>query len=237
MKRLAVVAASVALLTLTPAAASGLRADPVQRVRAGAAKNWAGYVAHGGPFTSASTTWTEPSIRCASGERSALASFAGIDGAGSTTVEQIGTLANCRNGRVSHIGFFEMFPRSASSISKPVRAGDSLTASVSVSGPKTFTLTLVNRTAGWTFSTQQRSRRAQLASAEAITEAPSLRGSGIVPLANFGTINYGGTTANGQPIGNFGPEAVTMVTSGGTVKAAPTGLSGGTSFSVVWHHA
>ena len=78
MKRLAVVAASVALLTSTPAAASGLRADPVQRVRAGAAKNWAGYVAHGGPFTSASTTWTEPSIRCASGERSALASFAGI---------------------------------------------------------------------------------------------------------------------------------------------------------------
>ena len=235
MKRLAVLAAAVAMVTLTPAAANGLRADPVQRVRAGLARNWAGYVAHGGPFTSASTSWTEPSIRCGS-ERSALASFAGIDGAGSSTVEQIGTLADCRNGRVTHIGFYEMFPRSASGISKPVRAGDSLTASVVVTAPKTFKLTLVNRTAGWTFTTQQRSRKAQLASAEAIAEAPSLRSAGIVPLANFGQINYNGTTANGQPLSNFNPEAVTMVTSGGTVKAQPTGISGG-SFSVIWRHA
>src|SRR3954449_11444071 len=130
MKRLAVLTAAVALVTLTPAAASGTQAVPVQRVRAGAAKNWAGYIAHGGPFTSASTSWTEPSIRCGSSERSALASFAGIDGAGSSTVEQIGTLANCRNGRVTHQGFYEMFPRSAFGINKKVCAGDSLTASV-----------------------------------------------------------------------------------------------------------
>jgi hypothetical protein len=129
-----------------------------------------------------------------------------------------------------------MFPRSAFSVGKPVRAGDSLTASVVVSATRTFTLTLVNHTAGWTFSTQQRSRKAQLASAEAIAEAPALRGSGIVPLANFGQINYSGTTANGQAISNFNPEAVTMVTNSGGIKAAPTALSGG-SFSVVWHHA
>jgi hypothetical protein len=236
MKRLAVLAAAAAMVTLTPATASGLRADPVQRVRAGVAKNWAGYIAHGGPFTSASTSWREPSIKCASRENSALASFAGIDGAGSSTVEQIGTLATCKNGTVKHLAFFEMFPRSAFSINHPVRAGDSLTASVVLTAPKTFKLTLANSTAGWTFTTQQRSRKAQLASAEAITEAPSMRGSGIVPLANFGQINYSGTTANGQAISNFSPEAVTMVTSNGTVKAAPSGLSGG-SFSVVWHHA
>jgi hypothetical protein len=237
MKRLAVlVAAAATLVTLTPAAASSVEAVPIQRVRAGTAKNWAGYIAHGGPFTSASTSWTEPSIRCAANEKSALASFAGIDGAGSSTVEQIGTLANCRNGRVTHQGFYEMFPRSAFAISKKVRAGDSLTATVVASAPSTFTLTLVNRTAGWTFSTKARSAKAKLASAEAITEAPSLRGSGIVPLANFGQINYSGTTANGQAISAFNPEAVTMVTNSGAIKAAPTGLSGG-SFSVVWHHA
>jgi hypothetical protein len=165
-----------------------------------------------------------------------VASFAGIDGSGSSTVEQIGTIATCKNGSVTHFAFYEMFPRSAFGINRPVRAGDSLTASVAASSSKQFTLSLVNHTAGWSFSTQQRARRAQLASAEAITEAPSMRSSGIVPLANFGTINYGGTTANGQPISNASPEAVTMVTSGGTVKAAPSGLSGG-SFSVVWHHA
>jgi hypothetical protein len=56
MKRLAVLVASAALVTLTPAAASAGRAAPIQRMRLGLAKNWAGYVAHGGPFTSASTT-------------------------------------------------------------------------------------------------------------------------------------------------------------------------------------
>jgi hypothetical protein len=237
MKRLAVLVASVTLVTLTPAAANGLRADPAQRVRFGLAKNWAGYVAHGGPFTSASTTWTEPSISCASSESSAYASFAAIDGAGSPTVEQIGTFARCNRGAVSHSAFYEMFPRASFAIGKPVSAGDSLTATVVASASKTFTLSLVNHTANWSFSTQQRARRAKLASAEAITEAPSIRGSGIVALANFGTVNYGGTTANGQPIGNFAPEAVTMVTSSGGVKAAPSALSGGTAFSVFWHHA
>src|SRR3954469_4822371 len=138
MKRLAVLMAAATSLTLTPAVVSSAQAGPVQRVRAGVAKNWAGYIAHGGPFTSASTTWTEPSIRCGAKEKSALASFAGIDGAGSSTVEQIGTLANCARGRVTHQGFYEMFPKSAFGISKPVRAGDSLTASVVVTAPKTF---------------------------------------------------------------------------------------------------
>jgi len=236
MKRLAVLVASAAVLTLTPAMASGAQAGPVHRLRAGLATNWAGYVAHGGPFSSASTTYAEPSISCGANENSAVASFAGIDGANSPTVEQIGTFATCKNGSIAHQAFFEMFPKAAVGIGKRVRAGDSLTATVLATSTKTFTLSLVNHTEGWTFSTQQRSRKAQRSSAEAITEAPSLRGSGVVNLANFGQINYSGTTANGQPISNFGPEEVTMVTNGGTVKAQPTALSGG-SFSVVWHHA
>jgi hypothetical protein len=137
---------------------------------------------------------------------------------------------------VRHKGFYEMYPQSAVRISKPVRAGDSLTASVVVSAPNTFTLTLVNNTVGWTFTTRQQSSQAQLASAEAIAEAPTVRGGGVMNLSNFGQINYSGTTANGQLISAFGPEAITMVTNSGAVKAQPTGLSGG-SFSVVWHHS
>jgi hypothetical protein len=235
MKRLAALVASAAAVTLIPAAANTAQAGPMRRVRAGASANWAGYVAHGGPFTSASTSWNEPSISCGSTENSAEASFAGIDGSGSSTVEQIGTFALCRRGSVTHTAFYEMFPRAAAGIGKPVRAGDSMTASVVTSAStKVFTLTLSNRTAGWTFTTQQRNKRAQLVSAEAITEAPTIRSRGVQTLANFGTENYFGTTANGQPISNFSPEAVSMVGSAG-VKAAPTALSGG-SFSVVWHH-
>ena len=237
MKRLAVSLAPVVVLALGAGPTTGVRAAPINRVRAGVARNWAGYVAFGGPYTSASTTWSEPSVRCAAQENSSAAIFAGIDGAGSTTVEQIGTFANCRNGRVTHHPFYEMYPTPASPISKPVRAGDSLTANVVASAPQTFTLTLVDHTANWTFSTQQRSTSAQLASAEAIVEAPTLRGSGIQPLANFRRVQFGGTTANGQPIGSLGAQAFTMETSSGVVRAAPSSLAGGTSFSVVWRHA
>jgi len=235
MKRLAVLVASAALVTLTPATASAVRAAPLHRLRAGLAVNWAGYAALGGPFTSVSTTWTEPSISCPSSGRSALASFAGLDGDGSNTVEQIGSFATCGRGVARHKGFFEMYPQSAVKIAKPLHAGDSLTASVVASGSN-FTLTLVNHTAGWTFTTHQQSSGARLASAEAITEAPQGGGGRVLPLASFGQINYSGSTANGQALGNLHPDAVTMVTNNGTVKAAPGGISGG-SFSVFWHHS
>lgn len=235
MKRLAVLVASAALILFTPAAASSVRAAPIRRVRLGLAKNWAGYAAHG-TFNSVSTTWREPSISCGPNEHSAVASFAGLDGAGSSTVEQIGTLDTCGSGTVRHKGFYEMFPKAAFRIAKPIKAGDSLTASVVYAGSNTFTLTLRNNTAGWTFTTNQQSSGAQRASAEAITEAPSTSGGRILNLANFGQINYSGTTANGQALATFGPEAITMVTNNNTVKASPSGISGG-SFSVVWHHA
>ena len=235
MKRFAVLVAAAAMVTMTPAAASGLRGAPNHRVRAGLAINWAGYVAHGGPFTSASTTWTEPSVSCGANEHSAVASFAAIDGAPSPTVEQIGTLSRCNRGKVRHKVFWEMYPQAAHIVSKPVVAGDSLTATVVVSA-STFTLTLVNHTRAWKYSTQATNSNAQLASAEAIVEAPTASGGRVIPLSNFGQVNFSGTTANGQAIANYNPEAVTMVTPGGTTKATPSGLSGG-SFSVVWHHA
>jgi hypothetical protein len=235
MKRFAVLVAAAAMVTTTPAAANGLRAAPNHRVRAGLAINWAGYVAHGGPFTNASTTWTEPSISCGASEHSAVAFFAAIDGAPSPTVEQIGTLTRCNKGPVRHKVFWEMYPKAANIVSKRVRAGDSLTATV-VASSSTFTLTLVNHTQGWTYSTQATNSNAQLASAEAIVEAPTASGGRVIPLSNFGQVNFSGTTANGQAIANYNPEAVTMVTPGGTTKATPSGLSGG-SFSVVWHHA
>ena len=241
MKRLAVLVASAAMITLTPVPASGVlaaparRAGPARRVRLGTTQNWAGYSAHGGPFTSASTTYTEPSITCLPTERSGVASFVGIDGDGSPTVEQIGTLDRCRNGKVSHQAVFEMFPRALQLINKPVRAGDSLTATVVANSPTKFTLTLVNHRRGWTFTTTQSTSNAQRSSAEAITEAPTIRGSGILPLSNFGTMNYSGTTANGQPLANFSPEALTMV-NGDSTKATVSAISGG-SFSVFWRHA
>jgi hypothetical protein len=50
----------------------------------------------------------------------------------------------------------------------------------------------------------QTSKKARLASAEAIAEAPSGSG-GVLPLTNFGTVSFSAVTVNGQPIGAFTP--------------------------------
>ena len=49
-------------------------------------------------------------------------------------------------------------------------------------------------------------------------------------------IGFSSTAVNGQPIGNFNPDKIDMV-SGSTVKALTSSLSGGTSFSVAWKHS
>jgi len=62
----------------------------------------------------------------------------------------------------------------------------------------------------------------------------------VLPLTNFGTVNFSGSSANGSAIDNsaWSFDPLTMVTNGGTVKAAPSGLnSTGTGFSVAWRHS
>jgi hypothetical protein len=61
-----------------------------------------------------------------------------------------------------------------------------------------------------------------------------------LPLTNFGTVNFSGASANGSAIDNsaWSFDPLTMVTGGGTVKAAPSDLDPtGSGFSVAWHHS
>ena len=74
-----------------------------------------------------------------------------------------------------------------------------------------------------------------LASAEVIAEAPSSR-SGVLPLANFGTVNFANATANGVSLASLNPDPISMV-SGSTVKAQPGNISSSGSFSVTWKHS
>lgn len=84
--------------------------------------------------------------------------------------------------------------------------------------------------------------------AEWIAEAPSSGGE-ILPLANFGTVDYGAdftgvhptcyATVSGTtgPIATFGAavQDITMVSASKAVEAQPSGLStNGTSFAVTW---
>jgi hypothetical protein len=128
-----------------------------------------------------------------------------------------------------------MYPAYPVDLQHPVQAGDALSASVTTDGTGSFTLTIADTTQGWTSKTQQSSSQASLLSAEVIAEAPS-SSSGVLPLANFGTVDFSASMANQAALGSSSPEELVMQT-GSTVKAQPSTLSGGESFSVSWRHS
>jgi Peptidase A4 family len=206
---------------------------PNHRITRSTSTNWAGYSATGSTYHSVSATWKQPSASCTASD--AYASFwVGLDGDGSNTVEQIGTDADCSGGSPVYYAWYEMYPKFPVDLSLTIKPGDSLTAGVTTDGNGNFTLTIRDATTGKSFTTTQKLRHAKLASAEVIAEAPS--SGGVLPLANFGTVGFSAATVNGQPIGTFHPDRITMV-SGSTTKASTSALSGGTAFSVTWKHA
>ncbi len=200
--------------------------------------NWSGYATTGTRYTDVKGTWVEPTANCSNGQTAYSSFWVGIDGDTTNTVEQLGTDADCNGSTPVYYGWWEMYPKGSvnlSTSSYPVSPGDTLTAEVSTNGSGSFTLTM-HSSRGWTFTTSQNSRKARLGSAEWIAEAPS--SGGILPLADFGTVNFSSCTANGVSISsNPNPDAITMAANGVT-KAVPSSLSsGGTSFSVTWKHS
>lgn len=196
--------------------------------------NWSGYAAVNGHYTSVSANWTQPSVKCT---RTAYAAFwVGLDGDGSNSVEQTGADSDCQGRSPTYYAWYEMYPNLPVDLSNPVSPGDSMSASVTAGSNGSFKLVISDQTRGWSFQTTQTLQGAQLASAEAIAEAPSNQ-FGVLPLADFGTVNFSNTVVNGQSIGSFGPQEIVMATRTGTVKAQPSSLSGGTAFSVTWKHS
>ena len=201
---------------------------------AATSENWSGYAAAGTPgtFTSVSSSWTEPAVICSA--QQAFSSFwVGLDGNGTQSVEQTGTEADCNNGAASYQGWFEMFPNAPVFYSNPVAPGDTMSASVVANGGGAFTLTLSDQTQGWTQTTDQTSRTAQLGSAEIIAEAPSDTNS-VLPLSNFGTVNFAGAMISNAALAGVGLTELTMVSAAGATEAAPSAITNGGDFSVTW---
>jgi hypothetical protein len=228
----AIVAAVPALAAAQPA--RGPMNDPNHKLTNSTSTNWSGYSATGGPFTSVSASWTQPTAVCSFG--SSWSSFwVGLDGDGSNTVEQTGTEADCSSANVpSYSAWYEMYPKYPVTLSGTVRPGDALTASVSTDGVGRFTLTISDSTQRWSYQTTQRSNKAALASAEVIAEAPSSR-SGVLPLTNFGSVTFSNSTANGVSLASFNPDRIDMA-SGSTTKASTGSISSSGSFTVTWKH-
>lgn len=199
--------------------------------------NWSGYADTTGTFSSVSASWTEPTATCSRGDQ--YASFwVGIDGYNSGTVEQLGTDSDCVGRTPNYYAWWEMYPAGSNQFSNTVRPGDHISASVTFVSGQTFTLHIADSTQGWSHTMNENlGATPARSSAEAIVEAPCCTGSGgILPLANFGTINITGAVSNGEAIGTaaLGPVEITMVDNSGLDKDTCSGLTSQENFSCTW---
>jgi hypothetical protein len=196
--------------------------------------NWSGYAATGsdGEFTSVSSSWTEPTATCDDSGTEYAAFWVGLDGYNSDSVEQTGTDSDCDGGSPDYYGWYEMYPAAPVYYDNPVSPGDSMSASVSVSGDA-YTIVLTDNTQGWTQTQNISESGLSDSSAEVITEAPS-DSSGPLPLADFGTVNYSGSTANGESISDYSPTQIDMVGSSGDTLDTTSSIDGSGDFSNTW---
>jgi len=216
--------------------------------------NWSGYAVTGssGTFSSVSASWTEPTATCSSssggghhgrggggGSADEYAAFwVGLDGYSNSTVEQTGTDSDCDGTTPNYYGWYEMYPAGPVYFTNTMKAGDSISASVTFSGTETYTLVLTDSTQDWTQTITENKTGLARASAEAITEAPSSN-SGVLPLADFGTVNFTvASDAEGSAAaGSMGTQSaieITMVDNSGADKDSTSSISSTGSFSNTW---
>jgi Peptidase A4 family len=228
-------------------------AKPHKSIEHGTSTNWSGYAAitslshpQVGSVSSVTGTWTVPTIT-ASVNNTYSSSWVGIDGYASDTVEQIGTESDWSvgHGQVNY-AWFELFPGASFLITGfPVHAGDLITGQVTYQGSSTYELILTNHTEHiYTIipASKSKIKNAQRSSAEWIVEAPSIS-SGILPLANFGTIAFSNCTATINGVtgainnSHWHNDAITMVTINGAIRSLPSSLTnGGENFTMTWEH-
>jgi len=219
--------------------------------------NWCGYVAAPSlinpvlhKVTEVEGAWIVPNV-VAVGENTSCSVWVGIDGAGSRTVEQLGTEHDWSNGQEVHYAWYEMFPAGSNQIvGFPVEVGDSISASVTYdpltsfmpASQNLFILEIMNHTKK-VYSIIPCIAPAILdrVCAEWIVEAPWLNQT--LPLSDFTVIYLSGCTCsiNGikGAINNpaWSCEAMNMIAPEGTTKALASALSpDGSSFSVSWMH-
>ncbi len=204
----AALAVEVAAPGISPAAAEAgtlMPASSVVGTSAVVSSRWSGYVVHGPKvsYTSATATWTEPTLHCRRGTSKALSAvWVGLGGYTSDALEQVGVSANCdKNGHAKYFAWFELVPDIAHPIGEKVSAGDTITGLVKLHGLNLVELRIENRTRHWSFVRKITWGTADASSAEWVAEAPfsCLRFKcHTVPLANFGSVTFREVAATGN---------------------------------------
>jgi hypothetical protein len=168
--------------------------------------SWAGYaVTAGSPYTSASATWQVPNVSYDGGSTpygsEYVFNWIGIGGYGDSTLIQLGTESVVStSGARSFYVWYELYPAVSQSIPHSVNAGDIITASLQCTAAcspdqvQTWTLTMTDETAQWTW-TQSSQYQSSMASAEWIEEPPYYNTS-FLPLADYVKTTFDPVFAN-----------------------------------------
>jgi len=198
--------------------------------------NWSGYALNrgNGAFRSVSASWTQPKAQCKGVAGHKLAAFwVGLDGFSSPSVEQTGADSDCRGKNPAYYGWYEMFPAPPVLFGTKLNPGDHMTASVTFRGARTYTLVLRDITRGWTHTIVKNEAGLSRSSIEVITEAPSSV-SGVLPLADFGTVRFTGAKANGTLLRKLAPIRIIMIDGSGRDKALTSLIGSADAFTNTW---
>jgi peptidase A4-like protein len=197
--------------------------------------NWSGYAVTTGTYTSVSASWTQPAGTCSRGDQYATF-WVGLGGYSSSSVEQTGSEVDCVGRTAEYYAWYEVYPGPSENYTNTVRAGDRFSATVTYEGNSEFSLYIADTTQGWSHTTTASLAGATRSSAEVIVEAPCCTASGgILPLADFGTVNITSSMADGAALDSTGGVTqIVMIDNAGSDKARVSSLSGGGNFSATW---
>lgn len=189
-------------------------------------------------FAAISASWTVPEATGNGYSTSADATWIGIGGVTTSDLIQVGTDNTVSaSGQVTTSAFYELLPAPAQTIpTVTVAAGDSMSASLTETSAGEWTVTITDETNGQSF-TDNVAYDSSNSSAEWIEEDPSETNDRLIPLDNFGTVNFsaGSAVANGSNVSITGSDAqkIILVNRAGEDVATPSSVSAdGASFSV-----
>jgi hypothetical protein len=198
--------------------------------------NWSGYAATGGNYTAVTGTWTVPEFK-ADGSFGIDAAWVGIGGVRSRDLIQAGTSQTVSgSGSSQYEAWIEMLPRASETISLPVHPGDSVTVSISEQSRDNWLIAFKNNTTGQSYQ-ENVTYASSHSSVEWVQEAPSAGRGGLLPLSDFGSIEFsdGSAVKDGQTvtIAGAGARPITMLNNANQALAVPSPLQNdGASFSI-----
>jgi Peptidase A4 family len=197
--------------------------------------NWSGYVAQGS-FWQVGGAWTEPSVSCTA-PAATVAFWVGLGGDPDFPLYQAGSGVLCQNGSPVHILWYELLTttdRPPQVVALRISPGDAVGVTVDLRNGSTGAIRLVDSTRRWSENVKFTPEATTLSTAEWIAEATTSPSTGAVSaLADFGSIAFGGCSANAGQAGLWGWPASQLSqltlrdTSGGS--AAPGAVSSGGS--------